>query len=364
MSRAGWFALGVGSTVAVGVLAAALTDRSGPLLGASVARPFFDLGTASHGPYARAVQGLVREQRVQVQPEGLHAFGVDFFRPPDGDGSPLPVIVYVHGGGFVGGSTKQIEAYCEVLAAHGYLVANVDYTLAPELVFPGQIRQTIALLRQLPELVAPMGGDASRTVIAGDSAGANLAASVAAAVTNGAYAALLGELLPGDGTVPGRTAAPPTQVRAALLMCGPYDIRSQWDVLFPGVNIYMHAYTGRREWWKWDGVEALAPNRWVTERFPPTFLTVGDADPLAKQSLLMEKALNHAGVTTASLYWKFRFLPHEYQRELHRPEAQEALRRTLAFLRCHVPSSAAATTNRRLDPPRDREARELSGKRR
>ncbi len=336
MSRVGWFALGVASTLATGAIAAIVADRTGPLLGASVARPFFDFGVANHGPYADAVRGLIREERIVVEAEGLPAFGVEIHRPEMAEGSSLPVIVYVHGGGFVGGSTAQIEAYCEVLAAHGYVVANVDYTLAPELIFPGQIRQIVALLRQLPALVGPMGGDVERTVIAGDSAGANIAASVAAAVTNRKYAELLGEQLPGDGTVPASSerlsGEAHVRLRAALLMCGPYDVRSQWDLLFPGVNIYMHAYTGRREWWKWEDNELLAPNRWVTAQFPPTFLTVGDADPLAKQSVIMEEALKEVGVTTASLYWKLRFLPHEYQRELHRPQAQEALLHTLEFL--------------------------------
>lgn len=327
-----WLAAGAtaaGAAVALAVCAA----RRSPVPAAMVVRPVFDMGSSRHGPYAAAASALPREERLHLAALGLPVVGLRLYRPAAA--GPWPIVVYIHGGGFIGGSASQVRAYCEALASQGFLVASVEYTLAPTLKFPGALRQVIEVLRQLPVIADEADADASRVVLAGDSAGAHIAASVAAALTNREYAARLGEDLPGDGTVPG-AARGGSRVRATLLFCGPYDVRVQQDAIFPGVNIFMFAYTGRRDWKRWERVEELAPNKWVTRDFPPTFFTVGDADPLAAQTPFMENVLREAGVETEHLYWTGHRLPHEYQRELHRPEAQEAFRRTVEFLRVHL----------------------------
>ena len=73
----------------------------------------------------------------------------------------------------------------------------------------------------------------------------------------------------------------------------------------------------------------------VDDRFPPTFLTVGDADPLRPQSEDLAAALARAGVPLTTVFHPLADGPklgHEYQFELGRPEARQALDRLLAFL--------------------------------
>ena len=103
---------------------------------------------------------------------------------PDGDlgeTRPLPVLVYFHGGGFVLGSLDEFEPFCTFLAAGARcLVVSVDYRLAPEAPFPAAVDDAWEALRWVGSHMAPYGGDPSRLAVAGDSAGGNLAAVVAA----------------------------------------------------------------------------------------------------------------------------------------------------------------------------------------
>jgi acetyl esterase len=95
---------------------------------------------------------------------------------PEGDG-PLPVVAYLHGGGWVMGSVDSYDAVLRALAnATGAIVAGVEYRLAPEHRFPAALEDSLAAIRWLAAHAGELGGDGSRLAVAGDSAGGNLAA--------------------------------------------------------------------------------------------------------------------------------------------------------------------------------------------
>ncbi|WP_273842777.1 alpha/beta hydrolase [Rubrobacter calidifluminis] len=98
---------------------------------------------------------------------------------PGGDGR-RPLLVFYHGGGWVIGNIESHDPVCRALArASGYAVASVEYRLAPESAFPAAPEDCYAATRWLAGNAREMGYDASRLVVAGDSAGGNLAAVVA-----------------------------------------------------------------------------------------------------------------------------------------------------------------------------------------
>jgi acetyl esterase len=100
--------------------------------------------------------------------------GVRVFRPA-GDG-PLPLVAYLHGGGWVMGSLDGFDPLCRALAnASGAVVASIDYRLAPEHPFPAAPDDALAAVRWLAAHADELGVDAGRMAIAGDSAGGNLA---------------------------------------------------------------------------------------------------------------------------------------------------------------------------------------------
>lgn len=89
----------------------------------------------------------------------------------------MPVVLYFHGGGWVVGSLASHDGLCRAIAARTpALVVAIDYRLAPEHPFPAAIEDAYEALRQVPAMVAELGGDPDRVVVAGDSAGGNIAA--------------------------------------------------------------------------------------------------------------------------------------------------------------------------------------------
>jgi acetyl esterase len=100
---------------------------------------------------------------------------VRIYRP--GDDGGLPVLVWLHGGGWTLGSVESHDPITRVLAnGAGCVVVSVDYRLAPEHPFPAPLDDCWAALQWVSEHAAEIGGDAARLAIGGDSAGANLAA--------------------------------------------------------------------------------------------------------------------------------------------------------------------------------------------
>ncbi|WP_245556507.1 alpha/beta hydrolase [Deinococcus aquatilis] len=89
-------------------------------------------------------------------------------------------VLYIHGGGFVTGSAGAYHRQCAQFANElGLLGVNVEYRLAPGTPFPGPLEDCYAALRWMKAQAASLGIDPGRIAIAGDSAGAGLAASLA-----------------------------------------------------------------------------------------------------------------------------------------------------------------------------------------
>ena len=100
---------------------------------------------------------------------------VDIYRPVEASG-PAPVLVYFHGGGFRAMSKDTHWLMALRFARAGFVVVNVDYRLAPESPFPAAAQDACAAIRLAVDLAGRYGGDPTRLLIAGESAGANLTA--------------------------------------------------------------------------------------------------------------------------------------------------------------------------------------------
>ncbi|WP_127783087.1 alpha/beta hydrolase [Rhodococcus sp. X156] len=130
----------------------------------------------------------LREMMEQVSAMVPVSIEVDHVEDADADGvpvrvyrpaseHPLPVVLFLHGGGFVLGSVRTHDALARrIVRDCGAVVVSVDYRLAPEHPFPAAVEDCWTALQWAAAHAAELGGDPERLAVAGDSAGGNLAA--------------------------------------------------------------------------------------------------------------------------------------------------------------------------------------------
>ena len=243
-------------------------------------------------------------------------------------GAALPTIVWLHGGAWISGHKDYVGSYLKILAAQGYTAISVNYSLAPGATYPKPVRQAFEALAFLMRDPQRFHVDPTRLVLAGDSAGAQIAAQVAAIAASPVYAMQV-------GVAPTVFAA---QIKGALLFCGAYDADSvKLDGAFGDfLRTVLWAYSGKRDFRDDPAFATFSVAHYVTATFPPTFVTAGNADPLEPQSKELARTLKSKGVSVDELFFAADEkppLPHEYQFNLDWGAGVKARDRALAFLR-------------------------------
>jgi acetyl esterase/lipase len=317
-----------GFLVAAGLLAYAAL-RYSPWPAAMVIRWAFDLGGART---ARALEkhvppGVAAQRDLRYDEADADAL-LDVYYPAsiEGTGKAQLTVVWVHGGGWIAGSKGEVANYTRILAARGYTVVAVDYSLAPAKLYPTPILQVNSALGYLTRNAQRLHIDPERLVLAGDSAGAQIAAQVANLVSVPAYAESTGV----------KPAIHRRQLVGVILQCGAYEAgREPYDELFSFRKAMVWAYHGGRNFAADPAFAPFSVLRYVTSAFPPAFISAGNADPLLRHSVELAEALGRAGVKVDSLFFpadRKPALPHEYQFNLDTDAGRQALDRTLAFL--------------------------------
>ena len=271
----------------------------------------------------------VSEQRNR-QYGAARANALDVFYPSEVNGTDrgLPTIVWIHGGGFVSGSKDHIANYLRILASKGYTTVGVDYTIAPEAKYPTPIREVNSALKYLEQNSAELHVDTTRMFLAGDSAGAQIAAQLAIIVTSPNYAQEMG-IAP---------AMEPAQLRGVVLYCGIYDGRR---VDFEGpfrsfLRTTVWSYFGTKESMGDPQLDQFSVTRNITGAFPAMFLSAGNTDPLGPESQDLALVARAQGVQVDSLFFPQGYKPrlgHEYQFNLDTEAGETALARSLEFLK-------------------------------
>lgn len=294
--------------------------------GATIVKFIFEAAPAvqTGSGFAEAAANVTINRDIKILTKDAPTASIDVYQPKQPSAASLPIIMWVHGGGFISGSKEQVGDYAIMLAHEGYVVASLDYTLAPGAKYPTPIQQGNAALQYLSDHAATWGGDNTRIFVGGDSAGSHIASSLVALQTNPALANAL-DLTP---------AIPVAHLRGALLFCGLYNMSTVGSTGFPFIRIFLWSYTGYRDWMMFPQIDQLSTTLQVTSAYPPTFLTVGDADPFQSQAFEFESVLRQHGVSVTTRYWNDTGagLSHEYQFNFTLPEANVTFNDTLTFL--------------------------------
>ncbi|WP_456697804.1 alpha/beta hydrolase fold domain-containing protein [Aeromicrobium sp. P5_D10] len=244
----------------------------------------------------------------------------------------LPAIVWVHGGGWIGGSKADIAPYIQILAGKGFTTIGVNYSLAPDQEFPRQIQQLNAALGYVTQHAEELHVDPSQIVLAGDSGGAHIAAKLAAGVTDSTAAEAL-DLMP---------AVQPEQLAGLILACGAFDLGALVDDVGGVVKDYVEAYVGTTSLKR--RLARASVDDGVTRAFPPTWLSGGNADPLTPQVKEFASTLTSRGVDVETMFWAKDHAPplgHEYQFNLGLAESVKTLESAVAFAQKHTSPAGA-----------------------
>ena len=241
---------------------------------------------------------------------------------PRGDG-PHPVLVYLHGGGWVCGSPSTHRKLGYRFAEAGFLVFNVDYRLAPEHPFPTPLDDCIEAIRWAAREAPRFGGDPERLAVGGDSAGGNLSAAAAIELAGGAVAP-----------------------KAALLIYGVFDFATLGEAPEGApaegplaeigknlIDIMMGGYLGPDPDQSRLADPRVSPIH-AADRLPPCHVVVGSADPLAAQAERLVAALDAAGVPFE--HHVDEGMPHGYMQMEFLPATLAAIDRMIAFLRARL----------------------------
>ncbi len=115
--------------------------------------------------------GLVCLEDLAYEASDGSPLAADVYRPKDKSAAPLPIAVFVHGGGLFVGSRKANRAYAELLAERGYVVFVPEYRLIDQTDGIGAISDVCAGFSYLKDHAAELGGDLERVLVIGESAG-------------------------------------------------------------------------------------------------------------------------------------------------------------------------------------------------
>ena len=226
---------------------------------------------------------LPSEDRVIDGPGG--DLPIRIYRPANSESGAAPVVVYFHGGGFVAGDLDTHDGTARMHAGDaGAVVVSVDYRLAPEHPFPAAVEDAMAATEWVASHAAELGTDPARLVVAGDSAGGNLAAVVCQLARDGGGPAIAFQLLwyPAttyDGSLPSFTenAHAPIIDSAAIAALTRAYVGDDFDLSNPPAT--------------------LAPARAANlAGLPPAYISVAGHDPLRDDGIRYGERLAAAGV--------------------------------------------------------------------
>lgn len=202
---------------------------------------------------------------------------------PEGTDRKLPVIVVVHGGGYIYGSDQIYSHYSKALAGYGFAVVCFNYRLAPGYKFPCPVIDLNECLKWIVNGEHSFPFDDGNVFLAGDSAGAQIASQYGVIYSSREYAEIM-EITPPDFRLAGMA-----------LNCGMYDIPLISVNSPPSSRHVMNAYFTKNPLVYGEKINAL---KYLGDNYPPCFVVSSPGDFLLAHFAPMMELLKDRGVYT------------------------------------------------------------------
>lgn len=257
---------------------------------------------------------------------------LDIYYPKDSERKGHPILFWVHGGAFVSGDKEALREFATHIAAdNGVSVVALNYDHAPDLKYPGQVKQLAEVYSFLEENAEdyPM-LDFSKVMFGGDSAGAQIAGQYVALQTNDSYAKDMGidQIVAKDS------------LRGFLSYSGPVDMEQMTTMESSSffmkffTNTVARAFIGVRDWKNSDEIREASVRSYVTEDFPATYITDGNTFSFQEQGMALRDELSNLDIDVVSLFFDQmdKEISHEYQFNYSLDEARESLQQTKDFI--------------------------------
>jgi acetyl esterase/lipase len=222
--------------------------------------------------------GIAADYDVKYVADGESSQTLDVFFPEKRADKSQPLLIWIHGGGWSGGSKKQLPYLNLNQLPRGYILASIEYRFSRKAIFPAQIQDCQAAIRWLRARAAKYNIDPSRIGVGGESAGGHLAALVGVSGGKKAFPPIGGNEDQSD------------RVQAVCDFYGPTD--------FSTIVLQAEQDKNVKNVFKWNngdpfskliGVnlgqdkqkcDAVSPVHYVSNESPPFLILHGDRDTL------------------------------------------------------------------------------------
>jgi len=219
----------------------------------------------------------VKRKYLDVRYGSLPEHTLDIFLPDEGDG-PFPLIIYIHGGGWIMGTKRMGALDCiKDCIKYGYALATIDYRLAPATKFPGFLFDVKTAIRFARANAENYSIDSEHIAVIGDSAGGHLALMAAVSVGHPEYE---GEQFGWPG-VSG-------EITAAVDMYGPAVLDADWNEMLRE-NGLTPMSTGNSDEPSFlelsftedkNMLKLISPVSYISRNMPPILIQHGGVDPV------------------------------------------------------------------------------------
>ncbi len=223
-------------------------------------------------------EGLTQILDIPYIDDGQRAHLLDIYYP-ENTTEKLPVIIDIHGGGWMYGYKEINKYFCLKLAQKGFLVASINYRLAGDFLFDDQIRDIFAALKWLGENLSEYPADMNNIFLAGDSAGGHFACVTTAVNLNEDMQKDFGVEYVGFN------------FRAVAAICPAVALLSPDFLMNVNVPILLGEKSKKSPYRKY-----LDVNRIASKDFPPFYVNTASADFIRSQAYKLKKILDINGV--------------------------------------------------------------------